>query len=82
MSGEQVSRAVFNIQSEEGGSLRVDIVGGSRVRVRLVSGEGTRDLFCDTLEDLSLLVAAEPALSGELYEQLLWELELMGLRGE
>lgn len=81
VDGAEVRRAVFNIQDAEGGSLRVDIVEYSRVRLRLMFPDRTHDLFCATLEELPLLAAAEPALSRELYEQLLWELDLMGLRG-
>lgn len=82
MNAGNVKRAILNVQSGgEDGGVRVDILGDSRVRLRLVSPEGTRDLFCDTLEDVFLLAAAESALTGALYEQLVWELDLLGLRG-
>ncbi|GAA5534397.1 hypothetical protein [Deinococcus aluminii] len=81
MDRGEIRRAVFNIPSPEGG-VRVDIVEGGRVRLRLMTRDGVRDLFCDTLAELPLLALVEPALTGELYGQLMWELDLLGLRGE
>ncbi|GMA15924.1 hypothetical protein E5F05_07060 [Deinococcus metallilatus] len=81
MDRGEVRRAVFNIPSAEGG-VRVDIVEGGRACLRLMTRDGVRDLFCDTLEELPQLAAAEPGLTGELYGQLMWELDLLGLRGE
>ena len=81
MDRADVKRALLNV-GQDGTSVQVDIVTGGRVRLRLVAPGLSRDLFCDTLEELPLLALEEPALDGELYEQLMWELDLMGLRGD
>ena len=81
MDRADVKRALLNV-GQDGTSVQVDIVTGGRVRLRLVAPGLSRDLFCDTLEELPLRALEEPALDGELYEQLMWELDLMGLRGD
>ncbi|WP_019586480.1 hypothetical protein [Deinococcus apachensis] len=81
MDSGAIERAVFSSQDVGGRCLQVDIVEGSQVHWRLTSPRGTYDSFCNVLEELPLLVAAKLPPDGELYEPLLWELELMGLRG-
>lgn len=83
MEADAVLRGLFNLRSEDGRSgVRVDMLQDGQVRLRVRSPYGTQDALCSTLEEMTLYAAMEPTLNAELYEKLMWELNLTGLRGE
>lgn len=82
MEANVVRRALLNLRSNDGKTgVRVDILQDSRVRLQVRTPTGTQGTEWETLEDMALHAATEPALSSELYNALMWELDLMGLSG-
>lgn len=83
MNPGAVRRGLFNLRSFDGQcGVRVDILETGKVRLRVRTPYGTRDTLCGTLEDMVLHAAMEPTLTSELYHALMWEMDLMTLRGE
>lgn len=73
-------RKFLSVRTEDE-SAKVDLLRSGLVRLTVNDDPKSR-LEADTLEDLMTLAAAHPKLSNSLYEALLWELDMLGLRGE
>lgn len=59
----------------------VDILRSGLVRLS-VNNDPASAVEAETLEDVMLLAAAHPDLSQSVYDALMWELDLLGLRGQ
>ena len=65
----------------EGTGVRLDILMSGLVRLQVVSALGSVQAWtCETLEEAGPLASVH-VLDDALCEQLLWELDLMGLHG-
>ncbi|MDP9765197.1 hypothetical protein [Deinococcus enclensis] len=78
-----VRRALMNVPSPagDGAGVRLDILMSGLVRLQVVSASGSVQAWtCETLEEAGPLASVH-VLDDALCEQLLWELDLMGLHG-
>ena len=76
----EVRRPLLNIPGDEAGrGLRLDVMVGGRVRVRVLPAGP--DLWAETLEEAAALAGMLPGVSPAALEQLSWELDLLALRG-
>ncbi|CAM3518075.1 hypothetical protein [Deinococcus frigens] len=80
MNAPTIRRTLVHLRDESGKTvLTLDELMDGRVRLR--GFPETPDLHAETIEDL-LVDAAASRLNGELYAALLWELDLLALRGD
>ena len=78
-----VRRALLHVPSPdvEGAGVRLDILMSGLVRLQVVSPDGGVQAWtCDTLEEAGSLASIH-VLDDAVWEQFLWELDLMGLHG-
>lgn len=78
MEAPAVHRTLVHLRDEAGQTLlTLEVLVGGRVRMRLPP-EGS-ELSAETIDDL--LQAAAATVDGEVYGALVWELDLLTLRG-
>ncbi|OLV18319.1 hypothetical protein [Deinococcus marmoris] len=80
MNAPAVRRTLVHLRDEAGETLlTLDVLMNGWVRLHSLSGR--LSLTAETIEELWLEAAASD-LSPELYAALLWELDLLALRGD
>ena len=80
MNAPVVRRTLVHLRDEAGETLlTLDVLMDGWVRLHSLNGQ--LSLHAETIEDLRLEAAASD-LDGELYAALLWELDLLALRGD